>query len=159
MCSVIYQGVNGTTYGPTSTPPTLAGSYSVVATVIDANYSGSIEGTLTIRASDGPVFTDDPLQVRTAVKAVHITELRQVIDQLRSVHGLVAFNWTDQPLVPGVTLVRAAHLTELRTALAAVYTAMGQPPPSWLPPTITAGATVITAAQIAELRRAVVAIW
>ena len=44
----LYAGTDGTTYGPSSTPPTAAGSYTVVATVNDANYAGSATGTLVI---------------------------------------------------------------------------------------------------------------
>ena len=46
-----YTGSNGTAYGPSSTPPTNGGSYTVVATVSDADYSGSATGTLVIVAS------------------------------------------------------------------------------------------------------------
>jgi hypothetical protein len=43
-----YSGTGGTTYGPTSTAPTAAGSYTVVATVSNPNYLGSATGTLVI---------------------------------------------------------------------------------------------------------------
>jgi hypothetical protein len=43
-----YTGSNGTTYGPSSTPPTSAGSYTVVGTVTNANYSGAASGTMVI---------------------------------------------------------------------------------------------------------------
>jgi sugar lactone lactonase YvrE len=42
-----YTGTGGTTYGPSSTPPTGPGSYTVSAT-IGENYSGSATGTLVI---------------------------------------------------------------------------------------------------------------
>ncbi|HWB33953.1 MAG TPA: MBG domain-containing protein, partial [Candidatus Paceibacterota bacterium] len=47
--TVTYEGINGTTYALSTTPPTDAGTYDVVAT-IDAgqSYSGSAEGTLTV---------------------------------------------------------------------------------------------------------------
>jgi hypothetical protein len=44
----IYTGSNGTVYTQTSTPPAQAGSYTVVGTINDANYSGNATGTLTI---------------------------------------------------------------------------------------------------------------
>ncbi len=43
-----YNGVGGTSYGPSSTPPTNAGSYIVRATVTESNYAGTASGTLTI---------------------------------------------------------------------------------------------------------------
>ncbi|HEY3381090.1 MAG TPA: IPT/TIG domain-containing protein [Vicinamibacterales bacterium] len=157
---VTYTGVGGTTYGRTSAPPTLVGTYSVVAMIDDANYSGSAGGTLTIGLGSAPAITDDPLLARTArVKAIHFNELRTAIDKLRAGHGLSAAAWTDQPLVGGVTPVKAIHLAELRTALAEVYTAAGREAPAWNPTTITARATVITAAQITEVRQAVMGIW
>jgi hypothetical protein len=45
-----YTGVNGTSYGPSSTPPSSVGSYTVVATVSNVDYSGSATGTLVILA-------------------------------------------------------------------------------------------------------------
>ena len=44
----IYSGIGGTSYGPTPTPPTNAGSYAVTATVTNTNYTGSATQTFTI---------------------------------------------------------------------------------------------------------------
>jgi len=107
-----------------------------------------------------PSFTDDPLVPgTTAVKAVHITELRQTIDQLRARAGLALAAWTDVPITPGVTLVRAAHLAELRAALGAVYAAAGRPAPSYTNGDPTGGTSVIAAVDIADLRTAIAGIW
>lgn len=106
------------------------------------------------------VFTDDPLQSGvTPVKAVHVTELRQAIDTLRTRSGLGGFAWTDTTVGAGATLVKAAHLTELRSALNDVYAALGQSAPTYTHSTITAGVTEITALDITELRAAVLAVW
>jgi hypothetical protein len=107
-----------------------------------------------------PPFTDHPLVPRASiVKAVHITELRQRIDELRVQFGLDVYSWTDAVVTPRVTRVRALHLTELRAALDQAYLAAGLAPPSYSPSGIAGGITVITAAQIGELRAAVIAIW
>ncbi|MBJ7424944.1 MAG: endo-1,4-beta-xylanase, partial [Akkermansiaceae bacterium] len=45
---LIYTGISPTSYGPSSTAPTLPGNYNVVATVNDATYTGSASGTLVI---------------------------------------------------------------------------------------------------------------
>jgi hypothetical protein len=126
--------------------------------------TGTLTGTPVV--SDGvliantPTFTDDPLVASsTAVKLVHLTELRQRINDLRGRYALGAFAWTDATPVAGVTPVQAVHLTELRTALDAVYTAAVRTPPVYTHPTITVGATVITAVDIAELRAAILAVW
>lgn len=113
-----------------------------------------------ITLSTPPGFTDDPLQARaTAIKGIHLAELRQAIDTLRARYSLSAVAWTDATAVPGVTTVKAAHLTELRTALAAVYTAAGQTPPSFTDPVISPSSTRVKAVHIAEIRAAILAIW
>jgi alpha-tubulin suppressor-like RCC1 family protein len=105
------------------------------------------------------IFTDDPLLARTtAVKVVHLVELRAAISQLRARHGLGPFNWTDPTLAAGVTIVKAVHLTELRAALNEVYAAAGREAPAYTG-TINAGVTTITAAHINELHAAILAIW
>ena len=43
-----YTGIGGTTYGPSATGPTAAGSYTVVATINDPNYSNNATGTLVV---------------------------------------------------------------------------------------------------------------
>ena len=50
-----YVGTSGTTYGPSATAPTAAGSYAVTATVNDANYAGSATGTLVIAKATATV--------------------------------------------------------------------------------------------------------
>ena len=101
-------------------------------------------------------FTNDPLTSQvTPVKAVHITELRQAIDTLRSRNGLGAFTYTDSALTVGVTQIKAVHVTELRTALNGVYDALGRTRPTYTDATLTAGQTVIKAAHITEVRNAV----
>jgi hypothetical protein len=43
-----YTGINGTNYPQSNVPPTNAGSYTVVATLTDTNYTGTATGTMTI---------------------------------------------------------------------------------------------------------------
>jgi hypothetical protein len=106
-----------------------------------------------------PTFTDHPLLPGvTAVKKVHITELRSAIGVLRTRYGLPAFPWTDATLTQGVTVVKAVHLAELRTALAQAYTRAGLTPPVFSSVTIAPGVT-IAAEHISELRAAVLALW
>jgi hypothetical protein len=71
-------------------------------------------------------FTDDPLtRGVTLVKAVHITELRNDINILRSRKSIGAFSFADPTLTGGTTQIKAVHISELRTALNAVYDANG----------------------------------
>jgi hypothetical protein len=54
--SFTYTGIDGTNYGPSSTPPTSAGSYTVVGTISGTtDYSGSISGTLVIAKAGSQV--------------------------------------------------------------------------------------------------------
>lgn len=106
-------------------------------------------------------FTDDPLVAgTTAVKAVHIQEMRDRINALRAAAPgpLAAFSFTDPTLTAGTTRIQAVHINELRTALAQVYTARGLAVPTYTTdPTLSAG-TAIKAAHISELRSFIVAI-
>lgn len=106
-----------------------------------------------------PTFTDDPLVVGvTPIKAVHVTELRDAINQLRAHAGLPAATWTDT-LVAGVTVVKAVHITEMRTKLDEARTQLGLSNPAYTDPTLSAGTTVIKAAHIQELRDRVKSAW
>jgi sugar lactone lactonase YvrE len=76
-----YTGTNGTTYGPSSTPPTGAGSYTVVATVTSANSSGTATGTLVIAKAAATVtlanlaqtYTGSPLTATAASSPTGLT--------------------------------------------------------------------------------------
>ena len=108
------------------------------------------------KATFSKTYTDDPITSQsTPVKAVHITDLRQAINTLRSNNSLSAFTFTDLTLTAGTTQMKAVHITELRSALSGVYTAKGLTQPSYTDPTITAGQTTIKKAHVAEIRQAV----
>jgi len=108
-----------------------------------------------VTATYSKIFTDDPLTAGTTIKAVHITELREAINTLRSNNGLSAFTYTDPVLTVGVTQAKGVHITDLRTALNEVYDAQGKAQPTYTDPTIVAGVTVIKKVNIAEIRSAV----
>ena len=55
-----YAGTSGTTYGPSATPPTSAGTYSVAATINDANFTGSASGTLTVSKATPTITWANP---------------------------------------------------------------------------------------------------
>jgi len=102
-------------------------------------------------------FTDDPLTAGlSAIKAVHVSELRARIDTLRARRGLAAFTYTSPSITAGTSVILAADVIEMRTALSQVYTAAGLTPPSYA--TSPAIGVAIVVADIAGLRSAVVAI-
>ena len=52
MIVVTYTGISGTTYGPSTTAPTNAGTYQVDAAINDVNYQGTMTGTLLIQPAN-----------------------------------------------------------------------------------------------------------
>jgi len=97
------------------------------------------------------VFTDDPLVARsTVIKAIHITQLRQAVNEIRANAGLGTFSFTD-PSLAGVR-IKAVHITELRTALDQARSALGLSTGGYTDPAITLGVTVAKAIHIQELR-------
>ena len=101
-------------------------------------------------------FTDSPLVAGvTAVKRVHLMELRTRINALRSKYGgLPAFSFTDATITAGVTRVKALHIGELREALAPAYLAATGTAATYT----TDPSALIRAADLSELRERVLAI-
>ena len=134
-----------------------AGAYTIEATTYLGGETGPF--TLTLHAEDAgtPIlFTDDPIEPGvTPVRALHFTELRAGIDQLRAAHGLDPFPWTDPTLATGAS-VRGLHVTELRTALRQAYDAAGRTRVFSTEP-VEPG-RVIQAWHVNELRRAIEAL-
>lgn len=95
------------------------------------------------------LFTDDPLAAAaTRVKSVHVTELRQAVNALRSTAGLGATTFS------GGSSVLALHITQLRTALIEARTVLGMSSVTLTDPALAAG-TPIRAAHVQELRNGV----
>jgi murein DD-endopeptidase MepM/ murein hydrolase activator NlpD len=103
-------------------------------------------------------FTDTALiPGATAIRAVHVAELRARIDAIRGHLGLAGYPWTDAPLTANTTVIKAVHMTELRAALAEAYIRSGRAAPIYATPAPAPG-QLVTAGTIAELRTAVAAI-
>jgi RHS repeat-associated protein len=103
-----------------------------------------------------PVFTDDPLLPgETTVQAVHITELRTAIDQLRARAGLAAANWQETVSVGG--LIRATPIQELRSRLDEALSAL-QLTTGGYSPGLSLGQPIL-AVHIQELRDRIKAAW
>jgi CSLREA domain-containing protein len=104
-----------------------------------------------------PPFQDDPLIAGvTPVRAVHISELRLGINDLRTRFGLADVPWLD-PALNGV-LVKAGHVQQMRAAVLEAYAAAGRLPPPFSDPVITPTATPIRAMHLTELRNALKAV-
>lgn len=101
-------------------------------------------------------FTDPVLTIgETFVKAVHINELRDRINALRSYYGVAAYAWSPAPIAGETGLVSwKGHVLELREALAEAYEDAGENVPTWTELPVNCP----KAAAIDELRQAVQAI-
>ncbi|HEX8155494.1 MAG TPA: hypothetical protein VF698_20340 [Thermoanaerobaculia bacterium] len=96
-------------------------------------------------------FSDDPLiPTATAVKAAHVTELRNAANAIRGVAGLSATPFTDAALAAGIA-AKALHVTELRTAIAQARATLGMSAATFTDPALAAG-TPIKATHVQELR-------
>lgn len=135
----------------------LNGTESAHATA--ANKSAAASTSAPLLPQSTPTFTDDPLTAGVAIKAVHVTELRTAINQLRAHAGLQAATWTDDPLTVGVTTVKAVHITEMRARLDEARTALGLTNSAYTDSILTAGSTIIKAVHIQELRDRVKSAW
>jgi ELWxxDGT repeat protein len=97
-------------------------------------------------------FRDDPLTAGfTAIKAAHITELRDAVNALRLFGSLQAFEFTD-PVLAGRP-IRAVHILELRIALNQARGALGRTSLAFA--NDVAAGTRVRVADITELRNGV----
>lgn len=67
--------------------------------------------------------------------------------------GAVSGGFSDDPLVPGVTIVKAQHVNELRVRIDALRVRLGASAYSWRDPALSAG-MIIQSAHVYELRTA-----
>jgi len=65
MVTFTYTGIGGTSYATSSAPPTAVGSYTVVATISDTNYTGTNSGTLMISPATATVTLGSMAQTYT----------------------------------------------------------------------------------------------
>jgi hypothetical protein len=101
------------------------------------------------------LFTDDPLVASTTpVKGVHVTQLRQAVNALRTAAGLTAATFTD-PALSSAIKMKAVHLQELRNALTPARAALGLSAVAYTDPVLTIGTTRIKAVHLQELRTGV----
>ena len=96
-----------------------------------------------------PVFTDDPLAAGVNIRAIHITELRDAINQARVRAGIGNASWAES-VTTGVT-VKASHITEMRSRLAEARSALGLSAATYTDSGLASG-FLIKAVHIQELR-------
>jgi len=135
-------------YTDPTVAPNMAYVYEVRAVAADGSMSayGNADLATTI------TFIDDPLTPGRRILAVHLTQLRQAVDAVRSAAALPPAAVTDAN--PAGVPVKALHVQELRTALAEARAAIGLSPASFSN-SLVPGQTLIRAVDFIELRSAV----
>ena len=104
------------------------------AVTLTAVFPGTATVTVTARDSGG----------LTATQSIGVT--------VRAAGG--AGEFTDDPVVPGVTPVRAVHFRELRARIDALRTEAGLPVHGWTDRALTPGVTRVRSVHLTELRTA-----
>jgi hypothetical protein len=96
------------------------------------------------------MFTDDPLATQmTIVKAMHVDQLREAVNAVRSTALLPAATFTDSSLA-GIP-VKAVHIQELRTNLDAARSNLGFSGLTYTDSPLTAG-TLIKTVHLTQIR-------
>lgn len=136
---------------PSYSDTTVSADTTYVYTVNSVSAGLVASGASSIAVATTVIFTDDPgTPGVTAIKALHLTELRTATNAMRATAGLSAASWTDAAL-SGAT-VKAVHISELRSALSAAITALGFTAPTFADPTLTPTSTPIRLQHIHQLR-------
>lgn len=100
----------GTSFSDTGRPANTSFLYRVRAVNgAGVSVNSSVDLATTI------LFTDRPLTVGTAIKSVHLTQLRTAVNAVRALAGRGAFGFTGTGAAG--TTVAASNITQLRTAL------------------------------------------
>ena len=135
-------------------------SYQDAGALADGIYAYRVRGIQTGTVTPSPFsnvdiatgypFADSTLTAgSTRVRLVHLTELRTVVNGLRSTVDLSPIAWNEG----APTIIRASQWQELRSGIEQILTVIGKPVPSWTD-TMTAGLR-IRAVHVTELRNAV----
>ena len=142
-----YETVSGTStaiYG--SMPANLTWLFAITAE--DANGNASPMSAPDLATAVG--FTDQIVAKATAIKALHLTELRAAIAAVRTFAGLPAFSYTN-PIVPHSPF-RVTDIRDTRAALAEARAAIGLPAIAFTDSVLTPGTSIMRAAHVNELR-------
>jgi hypothetical protein len=119
------------------------GAYAQVGTTMGTSYDDPVSADITylykIKSVDGAanispfsdmdfattvIFNDEPLAAGTAVKAVHLTQLRTAVNAMQRSAGVTVTSFTDST-VNNSLLIKGVHISELRTGLNAARAAIG----------------------------------
>ncbi|HYK05999.1 MAG TPA: IPT/TIG domain-containing protein [Thermoanaerobaculia bacterium] len=155
----VLRSTDGTTFTTAGTPA--APPFADLGRTANTSYLYKVRATgpgasspdSNLDAATTTIFTDDPLVgSSTAIKALHLTQLRTAVNAMRTLAGIGTVSFTD-PSLTGVK-VKVLHITELRTALNAARADLLLFSLSFTN-TLTAGVTRVRALDFTELRNGV----
>ncbi|WP_052263304.1 MBG domain-containing protein [Geobacter pickeringii] len=141
------------TYNGSSTAPTAAGSYPVVATVTDANYTGSVTGTLVI-AKGTPTITwgtPSPIIVGTALSTAQLNATASVPGTYTytPASGAVMNTAGLQTLSVSFAPTDSANYTTASATVSLTVNNKQTPTITWAAPAAITYGTSLTATQLA----------
>jgi hypothetical protein len=127
-------------------------TYYVKLRFYDGRYWTNWASTLTVNVST-TAWIDTITASTTPIRAIHFTELKNVVTNLRLFRGLGLGSWSsfDTEVVAG-SPIRKDHLDSLRSNITDVYINEGDTAPTFTDPAITVSSTPIRAVHITELR-------
>ena len=100
-----------------------------------------------------PSFSEPLFQQVTEIKGVHVLELRQAVNSVRTCAELQPFNaWTNPDIPSQGVIIQAVHVQELRQKLTEALQALGVTAPAFTDDPPTAGVTWIKKTHFDELR-------
>jgi hypothetical protein len=143
----------GTTYGLQFNDTTVAAEKSYLYRVRAFGTAGNAAPDSGVDLGLAMAFNDDPLIATiTAIKALHVTQMRTAVNATRELAGLSPASFTDAS--PAGVTVKAAHVTELRSALDPARALLGLAAQPYSR-TLVAGSTIVAAVDVSELRNGV----
>ncbi len=140
------------TYAGNSTAPTAAGSYAVVATITDANYTGSATGTLTIAKATPTVswVTPAAINLGTALSATQLNATASVLGSFvyTPADGTIMSTEGIQTLMVTFTPNDNINYNNANASVSITVNGKQKPVITWATPTPITYGTVLSAAQL-----------
>ncbi|MSN26302.1 MAG: hypothetical protein GJV46_10600 [Geobacter sp.] len=140
------------TYAGSSTAPTAAGSYAVVATITDADFSGSATGTLTIAKATPTVSWATPAAINlgTALSATQLNATASVSGSFvyTPADGTIMSTEGIQTLMVTFTPNDNINYNNANASVSITVNGKQKPVITWATPTPITYGTVLSAAQL-----------
>jgi hypothetical protein len=156
----VRRSANGLLYVTVGTPA--GNAFTDSSAVADTSYLytvGARDGGMATGAYATPdvattvIFTVDPVNFGTTIKAIHMTRLRTAVNAMRVLAGLGTTTFTDD--ISTLPPVKKIHLDELRTNLDASRSALGLTAVPYAELSIVARSTTILATHFTEIQNGV----